>query len=203
MLSRIGIRIDSSELYDADVAIQGLGNAIEKISRKRRSIELPKFRKNATRKLHNVMLALATNIAYNFSINTPVGDTERIYQGLEPNANNTDRNYARLYANRLADYGISMQSGYHAGAYVYSEKSVPDFNPRINSIEEMLAQVKADFNNNYVLGDVFYIAAKGPAYKFMSQGDIGDGEGVLQPTISSIMSTYAMDLQAAYSKRAR
>jgi len=200
-LSRISFRIDTSQMREADLKLAALGNAISKVQRKVVKLEMPPFRKNAVRKLKGMAFALAMNVADAASDNTPVGDDDKIAAGLNPGASRNAASYARLYANRLASYGINMQAGFHAGAWRYSETKVPTFSPDVNSYETMISMLRASFMANFQLGDTFYIAAKGPAYKFLESGVIPSApDGIVKPTMQQVLATYRSDLLAAYAR---
>lgn len=195
MISRITFKVDTSGMLSGDLSLQALGNALSKLKRKKQTLEMPNFRRNAIRKLKNVAYALALNIASNAYANTPVGDSDKIVK---------DARYRRMYAYRRNKYGIAMIPGFHAGAYSYGETSIPTFKKEIRSFDQMLSDLKADFTEQFELGDVFYIGAKGPAYGFFEKGFVDSApDGVVKPTIQSIMSSYKADLQAAYARRAR
>ncbi len=195
MLGRISFKIDTTGLKEGDLSLQALGNALDKLRRKKTSLEMPDFRKNAIRKLKNVAYALAVNVASNAYANTPVGDADKIA---------TSKQYFNMYKYRAQRYGIAITPGFHAGAYSYAETKIPKFDREIKSFDQMLANLKMDFEANFELGDVFYIAAKGPAYTLFEKGFIDSApDGVVKPTLQSIMSSYKADINAAYARRAR
>lgn len=193
-LFRISFKIDTSELLDGEIKINALGNALDKLARKSKRVDDFTFRKNATKKLKNMVIALAKNVATNAYENTPVGDESRLEY---------DNNYLKLYRQRATKFGIDIAVGYHRGAYSYSDSKIPEFHGQILSYDEMISNIVYDVKSNYKIGDTFYIGAKGPAYGFFEKGFIASApDGVAKPTIESIMQTYAFDLQAAYSKKA-
>lgn len=195
MLSRISFKIDTTGLKEGDLSLQALGNALDKLRRKKHSLEMPDFRKNAIRKLKNVAYALAVNVASNAYVNTPVGDSDKIASSKE---------YFKMYQMRSYKYGIDITPGFHAGAYSYAETRIPKFDKEIKSFDQMLSKLKLDFESNFELGDVFYVGAKGPAYALFEKGYIDSApDGVVKPTLQSIMSSYKADITAAYARRAR
>ena len=102
----------------------------------------------------------------------------------------------------MANYGINMQVGYHAGAYTYSEVRNPAFIPEIRDYSEMMTDIMKSFKSSYQIGDVFYIAAQGPAYKFMQAGELPSApDGLVKPTMQQILSTYKIDMQNAYNRK--
>jgi hypothetical protein len=197
MLSFISYQIDTTDIKKGEIALRALGSALSKLDRKRRPIEVEKFRANATRKMSNLVLEFTIRLANLAYENTPMGDDDRIYAGAKAGATDADRQYTRLYANRLAQYGIPMEAGYHAGAYVYSKSKIPALVPEIKDKPEMLADIKRAFNASYKAGDVFYLAAKGPAYKYFINGEIADSSVI--PNINTIMQAYRSISQASMS----
>ena len=201
-ISRISYRIDTSDLLKLEVSLNALGSELSKLDRKGASLELPKFRKNATRKITGMIQALALNVANAAYDNTPIGDQGKIDEGISGKGSRTAVSYARLYSNRLMNYGLAMQTGYHAGAYNYSTVRNPAFVPHIRDDSEMLTSIMKAFRSSYKIGDVFYIAAQGPAYKFMQAGDLPSApDGLVKPTMQQILSTYKIDMQNAYNRK--
>jgi len=204
-LSRVGVRIDTSEWKKADIALTGLGNALKRLARGKKEVEMPNFRKNATRKAKAMIYALAENVLLNLSMNTKIGDIDKLMAGAAEGAkkeNPTAFQYFEMYKHRQTKYGLPMNVGYHAGAYTYSESRIPKFKNQITERDQMVANFKKDFMANFTLGDTFYVTALGPAYKYMNMGIIGQPEGIITPTLSSVMATYKFDMAVAY-KNAR
>lgn len=202
-LSRVAIKVNVSDIKNAGIKINGLGNALDKVARRAKNLkELPSVRMNATRKLKNMVYALAENIILNFNVNTHVGDIDKLMAGYAANATQTEKNYRRLYETRQNRYGLPVDVGYHAGAYVYSTTPIPEFKPEIRDQVDMLQDFKRDFYSQFDIRktDVFYIGASGPAYRYMEAGVIGDAQGIIKPTIDWVMKTYAFDMKAAYDK---
>lgn len=202
-LSRVGIKVDTSQIGQAEIKINGLGNALDKLARRAKKVEPPKFRKNAVRKLKNTVYALGESILLNMSWNTQVGDIDKLVAGYAKGATGVQRLYRQLYETRQDRYGLPVDVGYHAGSYQYSKARIPQFISEIRERDEMLADFKSDFMREFKLGDVFYITAQGPAFKLMEAGVIGQAEGIIKPTIQSVMRTYAFDMQQAYNASAR
>ena len=201
-ISRISYRIDTSDLLKLEISLNALGSELSKLDRKGASLEVPKFRRNATRKINGMIQALALNVAQSAYENTPIGDQGKLEDGMQAGASRRAASYARLYANRMVDYGINMQTGYHAGAYTYSEVKNPSFIPEIRTYSEMMTSITTSFRSSYQIGDVFYIAAQGPAYKFMQAGDLPSApDGLVKPTMQQILSSYKIDMMTAYNKK--
>lgn len=201
-LNRIAIRVNTADFLQADIKLTGLGNALDKLARRSKSIKRQEFdvRANATRKLKNMVYALAENIILNMNINTKVGDIDRLLAGFAEGASREATGYRRLYEIRQDAYGLPVDVGYHAGAYTYSTSPSPAFVPEIRDQVEMLSDFQREFYSSYSLGDTFYIGAQGTAYKYMEVGKVGDPQGVIKPTIDSVMRTYKFDMQAAYNQ---
>lgn len=199
-LSRIGIRINTSDFLDAEIKLTGLGNALDRLARRSKNVKMPEFKPRAVRKLKNMVYALAENVILNMNINTKVGDINRLLAGFKTVSSDPSNGYARLYVLRQDAYGLPVDVGYHAGAYTYSHSAVPAFVPEIRDQVDMLADFRREFYSKYKLGDTFYIAAQGPAYRYMEMGLVGQAEGVIKPTIDSVMQTYKFDMAAAYAR---
>jgi len=208
MLSTIGIKVDTSALVNAEGKLQNLENAIARLAtssagtrstspaRASGNLKL-KFRANATRKMRNVVLAVAQEIAKYLNHYTIIGDADKI----DENSPRFSYKYAKMYADRERKYGIEQQVGYHKGAYSYTE-SIRGVKNRedIRTLAEMQSELKSDFSSQYTLGDTFYISANGPAYHLFERNIIG--EPVLKPTLKTVMSTYRAVAEAAYARRA-
>lgn len=199
-LSRVGIRVNTAEMLEADIKLTGLGNALDALARRSKKVQLPQFRKNAVRKLKNMVYALAENIILNMNINTKVGDIDRLMAGYAENPTREATAYRRLYEMRQERYGLPVDVGYHAGSFSYSMTPSPPLVPVIRDQVDMLADFRRDFYKSYKLGDTFYIAATGTAFRYMEMGKIGNPSGIIKPTIASVMNTYAFDMVAAYNK---
>lgn len=207
MLSTIGIKVDTSDLVNADGKLQNLENALGRLATAgsnkalgsgRSSGKLKfKFRANATRKMKNVVLAIAEEIGRHLNSYTIMGDAGKLKQG----SATYSFQYAKLYQKREHRYGIEQEVGFHKGAYVYTESIRGLSNQtEVRDLNEMMSDIKSDFRVNYTLGDTFYIGASGPAYKYFEKGVIG--QPVLQPTLRSVMLIYRAVAEAAYARRA-
>ena len=202
-LSRIGIRINTSDFLDAEIKLTGLGNALDKLARRSKNVKMPEFKPRAVRKLKNMVYALAENVILNMNINTKVGDIGRLLAGFKTVGSDPSNGYARLYVLRQDAYGLPVDVGYHAGSFSYSVTPSPPLIPVIRDQVDMLADFRQDFYKSYKLGDTFYIAATGPAFRYMEMGKIGGPSGIIKPTIASVMNTYAFDMAAAYAADGR
>lgn len=199
-LSRIGIRINTADFLEAEIKLTGLGNVLDKLARRSKTVKMPEFKPRAVRKLKNMVYALAENVILNMNINTKVGDIDRLLAGYAEGASREATAYRRLYEMRQDVYGLPVDVGYHAGSFVYSHSPAPAFVPEIRDQVDMLADFRREFYASYKLGDTFYIAAQGPAFRYMEMGKIGQAQGIIKPTIDSVMRTYKFDMAAAYAR---
>jgi hypothetical protein len=182
-LSRLAVEINTSQILEAEVKIRALGNALSKLDRKVRKFDTETFMKNATRKMKTAIEKFSLNLAQILVNNTPIGSSERL---------ETDRDYRRLYELRALRYGIVPEVGFHKGAWVYNETKNPQFNPEIRPVSTVISDFRSDFRANYKIGDTFYVAATGPAFKYFQTGFGGSfGGGVLAPSINQIMMIYS------------
>lgn len=196
-LTRLAFEVNTAELLEAEISFRALGNALTKLSRRAKRVEIPPFRKNATRKMKNMILSFAINITDTAMLNTPIGDIQKIDE-------KTNFRYWEMYDVRADAYGIEMIPGFHQSSWRYSETKNPVFDPEIYGLNKAEANVIKDFKLNYKIGDTFYIAAKGPAFGLMESGviDTPSQGGIVQPTIQQVMATYKVDMMAAYARRA-
>ncbi len=192
-LTRLAFEVDTQDLMEADIKLRALGSALDKLARKARTVELTPFRKNATRKLKNMIFSFAMNITNAAMLNTPVGDESKIDETV-------NFRYFKLYESREDRFGIEMTPGFHQGAWVYSETKNPQFDPNIYDMSQVTRSIRKDFKANYNLGDTFYIAAKGPAFGLFESGVIPtpDKNGIVKPTMDTVMAIYRQDMIAAY-----
>jgi hypothetical protein len=182
-VSRLAIEIDTSKILEAEVKIRALGNALSKLDRKARKFDTEKFRKNATRKMKTAIEKFSLNVAQILVNNTPIGSPERL---------ETDRGYRRLYERRASHYGIVPEVGFHKGAWVYSETKNPQFNPEIRPESTVISEFRSNFRANYEIGDTFYVAATGPAFKYFQIGfSESFGGGVAAPSLNQIAMIYS------------
>lgn len=195
-LGRIVIRVNTAGLKEGELKINALGTAIDNALRKAKKVHMPeKLPARAVRMMRNATRALALNIAMNMSLNTPIGDDERIAAGASGDP--AHKRYFRLYKERQTKFSIEAKAGYHQGAYKYSNTPVPTFEPEIKTRDQMLKDVKKDFIQDFKIGDTFYIGAQGPAYAAMQgKGIIGDSN-IAKDTLREVMLVYKSVMQAA------
>ena len=146
--------------------------------------QLEEYKLVMKRKLENMVVRFATDIAASSSDNTPIGDNASIA---------SDGAYRDYYLQRQQDYNLALEAGFHKGNWQYSESNNFSFRPIIYSYEEMKNNVYGEADMSYSLGDTFYIGASGPAYIQLEQGS-----GIKSPTLSQIETAYRTDLQRYY-----
>jgi len=180
-VSRIGIKISTSKLIEAEVAVKSLYNILKRLDKKGGKFDAEKSVKRVSMEMKTAVLDFSTTVLNTVSSNTPIGSEARL---------SSDANYRRLYELRQGLYGIEARPGFHQGAYVYSEVRNPPFVPEIRSAGEMTSDFVSEFNSGYKIGDTFYIAATGPAYEFFQKGLIGN-DPVASPTLDQVMQIYS------------
>lgn len=148
-----------------------------------KSLELAKL--EITRRLKQMVVGFATNVAVSASNNTPVGNQIDI-----------DRpgRYRTYYEQRLTDYGLPMEAGYHQGAWQYSENGDFVMYRDITSQSAMQNDVENEAEASYKLGDKIYIGAEGPGYEMLLPR-------IDQPATDAIVSAYQSNIQRHYQKQ--
>jgi hypothetical protein len=147
------------------------------------------FLNEMERKLESMVAKAASKLAEIASENTPVGDAEALEER---------ESYRSLYVQRQKDYGIDIAVGFHAGAWVYTESDY-SFDRNIYPIESVASNAMSDAVSSYRLGETFFIAGKGPGYRFLENGGSPKApQGISAPTIDQIKAIYAIDLQRYY-----
>ena len=152
--------------------------------------QLEEYKLVMKRKLENMVVRFATDIAASSSDNTPIGDNASIA---------SDGAYRDYYLQRQLTYNLAVEAGFHKGNWQYSESNNFSFRPIIYSYEEMKSNVYGEADMSYSLGDTFYIGASGPAYIQLEQGLSSQApNGIKSPTLSQIETAYRTDLQRYY-----
>ena len=152
--------------------------------------QLEEYKLIMKRKLENMVVRFATDIAASSSDNTPIGDNASIA---------SDGAYRDYYLQRQQDYNLALEAGFHKGNWQYSESNNFSFRPIIYSYEEMKNNVYGEADLAYSIGDTFYIGASGPAYIQLEQGLSAQApNGIKAPTIAQIETAYRADLQRYY-----
>lgn len=151
--------------------------------------QLEEFSKEVERKMKNMIAGFAREVAITASENTPVGSNDMFVE------NTRYRNY---YLNRQDEYGLPIEPGYHSGAWQYTEGS-PTFKPVIFTTEDVANDVFNEAEVSYKLGDIFAIAATGPAFADLENGSsIQAPQGIGIPTVAQIQTAHQADLKKYY-----
>lgn len=153
------------------------------------SADLDKHIKEMTAKLEGMVARAASKLAAVASDNTPIGDPEALEE--RPS-------YRSYYEQRFQKYGIAVEVGFHAGAWVYTETSAK-FDSNIYEAESVEPNSYKDASTSYQLGETFYIAASGPGYRMLENGYSAKApQGISKPTVEQIIDIYKMNLQSYY-----
>lgn len=143
-------------------------------------------------RLDALVMKTARSIASIASDNTPIADKDQVKY---------DQRYINWYAFRKETYGIEAKEGFHRGAWVYSESPSLEFKSKINTPSEMLQDVQGDLRTSYVLGETFYIAAKGPAYGILNSGaNRQEPDGIVAPTVQEVIEIYKLNIQTFFQQ---
>ncbi len=133
----------------------------------------------------NRMENMVRGFAYEVSLvaidNTPLGDAEQ---------------YQKLYQRRFIRYGLAPQEGFAQGSWQVAFDNNLDFQELYgpNSGNTAAGSIKTHMLN-YKLGDSFVIGNTGPYIVKLEAGYSDQApEGIMQPTVDSIMLTYKSDL---------
>ena len=155
------------------------------------AVSLRKAQELVQRRLKYMVREFAAEVANKASENTPVVSPENIAPGGKMRS---------LYEQRLDDYGIPIEQGFHAGSWQYTEGSLV-FNPSVFSQEEVQGMAQQDVKANYKLGDTFMIGAIGPAIQKLENGlSPRAPDGIMKPTLNAIMSAFAVDMRRYYNQ---
>lgn len=161
---------------------------------------LNKYKEEIERKLKGMVATFAykvTNIAVD---NTPIGDRESLALG--ETGKQPFKTYLDLYAGRQKKYGIPIQVGYHKNAWQYSESDnfISLFSPDISDYSYNAESVYNRVQDNYNIGDTFYIGASGPGFaaldgRYESPSSQKAPNGIMAPSVSDIMVIYNSDIK--------
>ncbi len=143
------------------------------------------------RRLKFMVREFAAEVANTASENTPMVDLDNIAP---------DGRLRDLYEQRLEDYGIAIDQGFHAGSWQYAEGSLV-FDPTIFEQEQVRDMTRQDVKANYQLGDTFMIGATGPAIQKLENGlSPRAPNGIMKPTLNAIMSAFSVDMRRYYNQ---
>jgi hypothetical protein len=154
--------------------------------------ELKEFHAQAVRKMTGMVILFAYNVTISASQNTPVGDLEALVQR---------ESYRNFYLKRFQEYGIEINVGFHAGAWHYSEEWALGFDKNIYAEEEAAGRVQQDMKQRFMLGDYFFIGAKGPGFGALEDGYSPKApDGIMKPTMQDITNIYSLNLAQYYKE---
>lgn len=154
--------------------------------------QLKQYIAEVERKLKYMVAGFAKEITELASSNTPVGDAEAL-------ANRYS--YRQYYEKRNDRFGIEVDIGFHAGAWVYSQDGTPVFDPTIYPDENTSEKAFQQAKDIYKLGQTFYIAATGPGYEDLNKGSSPKApEGIIAPTMQAITGMYSIQLSDYYKR---
>lgn len=147
---------------------------------------LEEAKKTITRKLEGMVVQFSVDMATVASGATPVGDE----MSMQLPENGGNRRYRAYYEQRMDDYGIPIEPGFHRGAW---EFGIPKFRPIINDVQGMLNDIGNEAEAQYKLGDTVVIGAEGPGY-----GDLLPR--IEAADIGSIIQAYTANFQGYYDR---
>ena len=201
-MQQVGIKIVTSDLLKAKTKIESLLSALGKIEKRSKNVDVSSNNRltSILKKIETAVFIVADNVITNLYSSTHQGDINSLMAGMSGNGTRSQSSYFRYYQRRQEDLGLPVDVGYHAGSYRYSESLTVQFRPVINSIDDLQLDLKMAIGSEYNIGDTFYVMGIGPALGIIESGQYGDQEGILKPTIDSVMRTYKSELSAAYTK---
>lgn len=201
-MQQVGIKVTTSNLLEAKRKVETMLGALSRIEKRAKNAgdSSQKRMTFVLKKIETAVYVVADNVITNLYDNTHQGDIESLMAGALNQGTQAERSYYRLYEKREDDLGLPIAVGYHAGSYTYSESAVIEFRPVINDISDMQSSLKNALGSQYSLGDSFYVMGIGPALGKIEAGEYGPSNGILSPTLDSIMRTYKSALSAAYHK---
>jgi hypothetical protein len=149
--------------------------------------ELQEFYKETVRRMENMVRGFSYEIAVTAIQNTPLGDSVL---------------YRELYMSRQAP--LPQVEGLARGGWQVSNDGTLEFQSALYGRDSGSAAASAAKIHlmNYKLGEVVLIGNKGP-YIAMLEDNYSDqtaGQGIMQPTISSIMAVQQASLLRHYQQ---
>lgn len=153
--------------------------------------DLKKFAEDNQRKM-KYMVAMAARELANVAVeNTPIAPEDWANRAW----------YRRTYEFREEKYGIEQSPGFHKGAWVYSEQANVALDPTTYSWDNVADTVNSTVQEQYRLGEDFYILAKGPAFAGLEAGlSPRAPDGIMQPTLDEIIKIYKINLVSYYQR---
>ena len=161
--------------------------------------DLRKFQEEVERKLKNMIAGFAYEVTLIASNNTPEGNEADLLAGLSGFGDKQQRNYAMLYRRRERAYGIDTETGFHKGAWFYSESPSKGLDKGFREGIHAAQDAYADALASYRIGEDFYIVASGPGFSDLEGGSSGQApDGIIGPSMQQIAQTYQINLQKHY-----
>ena len=161
--------------------------------------DLRKFQEEVERKLKNMIAGFAYEVTLIASANTPEGNEADLLAGKFGKGSPAQRKYYQFYESRKEDYGIDTETGFHKGAWFYSESLSKALDSAIRPGEHAASDAYGDALQSYRLGDRFYILGVGPAFTSLEKGKSTQAPGgIIGPSMNQIMQTYQINLQKYY-----
>lgn len=157
--------------------------------------QLKKLSLESTKKLENLVSGFAYEFTLKASSNTPIGD--------EASLQDENGRYYSFYHQRMLDYGIPVEVGFHKGSWQYSEAaSGLQFTPSITEPENAASDALYSAQSQYKLGDTFYIGSLAPAIERLDSGQVnGHAAGsISQPTLAQVQQAFAIDAAKYYKE---
>lgn len=142
------------------------------------------------RKLKNMVVNMTTDLVEIASDNTPVGDAEALEE--RPS-------YRFYYEQREDVYGIEVDVGFHAGAWIVSSVPTGDFDPTIYAPEQTVTEAKTNASSLYNIGESLFVLGVGPAYEKLENGFSAKSPmGISKPTFDQITKVFKINAQSYY-----
>ena len=150
--------------------------------------ELEDYYRDTVRRLENMVKGFSYIISQEAISNTPIGDAEK---------------FANLYRYRQSRTGLQPKEGFARGSWQVNtsgEFSLQEIYGT-SSGTEALTLIKTDLES-YKLGQTLYIGNTGYYIKALENNSSSqtNGLGIIQPTVSSIMQTYQVDLPRLFNE---
>jgi hypothetical protein len=201
-MQQVGIKIVTSDLLRAKNKVQEMLDVFGKLSK--RAVGGNSFSESRltsiVKKMDTAVYVVADSVISNLYNNTHQGDIDSLMAGASGQGTPSERSYYRLYERRQEELGLPIAVAYHAGSWRYTESPSAQFRPLINEMQDIKLDLRMALGSEYKTGDTFYVMGVGPALGMIESGQYGPSEGILSPTISSVMSTYKSLLSSAYNK---
>lgn len=165
--------------------------------------EIQDYKLEVERKLRGMVSMFAYAATRAIQEKTPIGDQASIEAGAFA-VNGPQKAYYDLYVDRDNKYNIggggdSPEVGFHRGALGYSESGNFQFEPVV--VEEYTAaeNLQMTVDNQYKIGDKFFIGAEGPGYDALEKGGSTQApDGIRNPAMQAMTDIYRLDMKTYY-----